>query len=107
MRVGNLRHIVEILEPVPTANAFGEEVVTWGLYAKAFAEVKPLKAAEFFSARGTEHQLTHRIIMRYIAGVEPDMRVRHDGRDFEIFGVRDYMERKTTMEILCKEIANG
>jgi len=103
MGAGKLRHLVQIRKYEAVKNDYGEESKTWVLFSNAWAEVKPLKAEEYFSAFGTEHTATHRIIIRYIAGLTSDMDIFFEGRQFEIVGVRDYFERHKYIEIIAKE----
>jgi len=106
MASGKLRHPITIERLEASRNDYGEEVGSWVPYLKTWAEIKPIKAGEFFSVRGVEHSVTHRVVTRHIDGVAPKMRILHEGRVFEIKAVRDYFERHAMLEILCEELDN-
>lgn len=103
MGAGGLRNYVQIKEYAAAKNNYGEEVKTWSVFASTWAEIKPIKAEEYFSAMSERHKVTHRVIVRYISGVKPNMIIEFGGRTFEIIGIRDYYERTKYLELMCKE----
>ena len=107
MNPGRLRHLIEIEQVAQEKNEFGENEPAWHPFARAWAEIKPIKAGEFFSAKGLEHEVTHRLIIRYISGFKPDMRIKHKGRIFGIDAVRNFFERDEYLEILAREECDG
>lgn len=107
MASGKLRHPIEIQEYTETKNAFGEEVRVWVTYAAVWAEVKPVKADEYFASQKNNHMVTHRVITRFIDGVKPNMRIVRDSRVFEIVGVRNFFEKDAFLELMCEEVYNG
>ena len=106
MAAGALRNLVQIREYSPLRTSTGAEAKTWKLYTSAWAEVKPVKAEEYFSEMSLQHKVTHRIIMRYAAGIRPDMQIVFSGRIFHIVGIRDFFERHKYLEIMAEEIRN-
>ncbi len=107
MNPGKLRHPIVIEVATDVRNEFGEPEQTWTEFEQTWAEIKPIKAGEFFSAVGTQHEVTHRIVTRYIEGIKPDMRIRFEDRIFEITAIRNFFERDEYLEILAKERCGG
>jgi SPP1 family predicted phage head-tail adaptor len=71
----------------------------WVDHLTTKAYVKPTSGNERFFAMRTEANITHRIYIRYRAGILPNMRVNYDGRLMEIKSVIDIDERKKWLEI--------
>jgi len=107
MASGKLRHPVTIEKLTGVRDGFGAVTDTWVKFADAWAEVKPVKASEFFASAKENHRVTHRVVIRYIDGVSPAMRVMHEGRALNIVGVRDYFERHAMLELMCEEEDDG
>jgi SPP1 family predicted phage head-tail adaptor len=47
--------------------------------------------------------LSHRVVIRYLAGVTPKHRVVHGSRTFDILMARNIEERGRFIELLCRE----
>ena len=101
MRSGRLRHQVKIQVPVhPDAWSSDE---SWVDYATVWASIEPLRGTEFFAARQTNAEVSGKVVMRYLAGVKPDMRILHGSRTFEIVSVVDVEERHRELQIMVNE----
>lgn len=107
MNPGKLRHLVSIQHHAKSRNEYGEVVESWSEFAKAWAEVKPIKSNEYFAAFKERAEVTHRVVMRYIDGIKPSMRIEAKGRVFEIVGIRNFFERDEYLEVMCKEVIDG
>lgn len=103
MEAGALRHRVAIQEPVEARNSYNEVIVTWALVAVVWAWVAPLSGREFFAAEHVQSEITHRVRLRYRAGITPEMRVVMNGRVLMIQSVIDRGERRRELELMCKE----
>lgn len=103
MRAGKLRHLVTIQRATETQDSAGEPVVVWTEFAKAWAAVEPLKGREFFEAQQHYGQVTHRVAIRYLAGIVPKMRVVHGERSFDIQAVLHLEERGREIHLICTE----
>ncbi|MBI4800635.1 MAG: phage head closure protein [Desulfarculus sp.] len=106
MRAGALRHRVAIQQPVTsTPEGQAEPVVTYVPFAlDAWASVEPLNGREFFAAGGRQAEVSHRVRLRYLAGVKADMRVLHEGRALDIKAVIDPQERHRELVLMCLEL---
>ena len=107
MPAGKLRYYIEIQQFSSVKNDFGEVTKSWTTFANCWAEVKPIKASEYFTANSENFKVSHRVVIRYIEGIKPGMRIIHEGRTFEVVGVRDYFERHQYLELMCEEKVNG
>ena len=105
MRAGKLRHKLTI-QNFTTTNAYGTITKTWATFATAWGSIEPLKGKEFFESMKENSELTHRIRVRYTAGITTKMRISWNSRTFEIISVKDKDERDTEYELMCKEDLN-
>jgi SPP1 family predicted phage head-tail adaptor len=104
MRAGRLRHQITIQQSTPAQNAKGEPIDSWGTFATVWASIEPIGGGERFAADQVIADATHRVTIRYTAGVEPKMRVLFGSRVFDIREVRNLEERNRTMELTCREL---
>ena len=103
MKAGSLRHWVTFQEPVETQNDYGEPVTTWQGVLSCRASIEPLSAREFFAAQQTKADVTHKVRLRYVAGIVPTMRLLFGSRVFHCSSVLNRDERGIELELLCKE----
>lgn len=104
MNAGRLRHRLTLQEPVEARNSYNEVITTWALVAVVWGSVEPLSGREFFDAEHVQSEITHRVRLRYRAGITPEMRVLHEGRDLRIESVIDYRELHSELQLMCKEM---
>lgn len=74
---GRLRHRITIESPELVQNPVtGELVQSWVPVAQNIAAaIEPLSAREFIAAQATQSKITARIVIRYRAGLKPNMRI--------------------------------
>jgi len=104
MEAGALRHRVSIQEPVEARNSYNEAITTWALVAVVWGSVAPLAGREFFAAEHVQSEITHRVRLRYRAGITSEMRVVYAGRVLMIQSVIDRGERRRELELMCREV---
>lgn len=103
---GKLRHRVTLQELVKTDDGYGGIAETWRDVATVWAAVEPLSGDERYAAQQVQSDLTHRVTIRYRAGVRPQMRVMYAGRVLQIVAVIDREERHRYLELLCSEVVS-
>jgi len=104
MQAGNLRHRVTIQQVTETRDDMGGVTQTWSTFAASLhAEIAPLSGRELLLARQVNAETTHRIRLRYRAGITPKMRVLFGSRIFAIESVLDTDERGIEVVLLCRE----
>lgn len=102
MQAGRLRHQVVIQSKTVTGrDAKGGEVVTWTTFATVQADVVPLRGREYLAVRQAQAELQVRVVMRYIPGVTPEMRLVHGTTIYDIADVIDVDGRRRTLELMC------
>lgn len=96
-------HTVTIENFTVMQDEYGEEIKTWETFATLPARVEPLQGDERWNAQQFHAEVTHRVTVRWLAGVLPTMRVVHDGRILEIESVINPDERNEIVELMCIE----
>lgn len=104
MRSGSLRHRIEIQHLVQGEDEYGDPVVEWQTFANVWAEVLDLKGREFWQAAQVQSEVTTRVRIRYLPGIESSMRVVHNDRTLEIDHILDPDGRKRELHLLCKTL---
>jgi SPP1 family predicted phage head-tail adaptor len=85
-------------------DSYGGVVPTWSDYETVWASVEPLVGREFFAAKQTQADVTHKIRCRYLAGVTPKMRVVYKERIFNIGPPINIRERNHEMLLMATEV---
>lgn len=108
MRSGELKHLITIEQLTGAQSLSGEETRTWTTFIAAlWAAVEPVSGREQYSQNAEQmlSELTHRVRIRYVAGITPYMRVVHRGRYLDILAVQNQKERDEEIYLMCKEAA--
>jgi SPP1 family predicted phage head-tail adaptor len=103
VKIGKLRHRIVIEQVAETQDPDGSVIETWSSFANAQASIEPISGREYFAAQTTQTDMTHRINLRYIAGVKPKMRVKFGSRIFDILSVINVGERNRELQLMCRE----
>jgi SPP1 family predicted phage head-tail adaptor len=109
MQAGKLkkRLTIQSLPDVPERNSDGSEKVDdsqWQDLATVWASVEPISGKEFFAAQEIVAEITHRIRLRYYAGLTPKMRLKLNDRIFDMQRILNVEERNRELEILAREL---
>jgi len=67
-----------------------------------WASVQPLKGREYLAAMAAQSEVTTRITMRYRPGVTPDLKVTHEGKQYEIESVIDTNSQGVELVLMAK-----
>ena len=103
LRAGELRHLITLQNTIATVNDYGERTLTYSDYATVFASIEPLTGREFDLAQQTNSLVTHKIRMRYLAGVTTTDRIVFGTRIFNLIEVRNIEECDVELEIRASE----
>lgn len=103
MQAGRLRHRIIIQEHQITRDTYQGEIEAWGEVATVWAEVSPISGREFILQQRAEAEVTHRVRLRYRAGLKPQMRVLFSGRVLQIEAVLNQEERHRELVLMCRE----
>lgn len=101
--IGSLRHRILLEQPVRAATEGGAASIDWSSVAEVSAKILPQRGQEIFDSDQFSGRVTHRITLRYRAGVTPEMRFRLGARILEILSVRNVDERGRWLECDCEE----
>lgn len=103
MRSGPLRHQVTLRSYTKTRDAYGGEIETWSDFATVWASVDPLIGREYIAAKQIQAEVSHKIRMRYINGVDPTMKIVFGSRTFEIVSILNVAEQNRELVIMATE----
>lgn len=110
MRAGLLDKRIAIQQKAATVDAFGEEAAgydgaQWTTVIAGWARVQPLSGREARELHQQSAEVSHRITMRWRAGVEitPAMRVLWGVRAFDIDSITQTDEGKHEWQLMCRE----
>ena len=100
---GRKRNLVSIQQVTETKNSYGERVETWSVYAKAWASVTPVTGKEYYQAQAAQAEATHKVVINYLSGVVPKMRILFGSRILLIESVLNDGERNRELVLMCVE----
>lgn len=97
MRIGALDRRIQLQSSTKTRNAVGESVDDWSTYATVWANVRELRAKEYFEGEQKIEERLTKFIIRYRADVDEKHRVLYNDQLFDIqptteLGRRQYLE---------------
>jgi SPP1 family predicted phage head-tail adaptor len=101
---GKYRVPVTIQQRQSTRDSYGSTTDEWVDVIKTRAGIFPLGGSEFFKANEINSQITHRVHIRYVPGITPDMRIVLNGRNLMITSISNYQERNIELQMYCKEL---
>jgi SPP1 family predicted phage head-tail adaptor len=101
MRTGRLRHRIAIYSVTLSGGVSSTETLT--LVGTFPCEIAPMSGKEFQGLGGTNNTLTHKITMRYVHNIRPDMIGVWEGRRFRFTAVINPDEKKRELQIVAVE----
>ena len=104
MRAGDLTERVIIQNYTTARGTSGEQTQTWQTWQTVWAQVLTTGGSESFYSPQLVAEATHKIKMRYIKLVSPDLRLVWLGKTLEITYVDESRYREGELYLLCKEV---
>jgi SPP1 family predicted phage head-tail adaptor len=104
INAGKYRVPVKIQQRTSEKDSYGSTTDNWTDFIKVRAGIFPLGGSEFFKANEINSQITHRVHIRYVPGITPDMRIVLNGRNLMITSISNYQERNIELQMYCKEL---
>ena len=104
MRAGSLDKKVVIEKYSEGSDDFGEVTNTWESFASTYVSIVPLRGREHFSSKGVKSEVSHKIELRYMDGIDSSMRIVYGSRVFNIESVINVREKNRTIEIMATEV---
>jgi len=100
---GSLRHQVIIEDPPAGTGTRGERTGDWTELATVRASIEQLSGDEIVQAHQLVANATHRVTIRYTAGVSPEQRVKFGDRFLHV-GAADNVDQLNRFIVLtCRE----
>jgi SPP1 family predicted phage head-tail adaptor len=104
MQAGKLRHRVAFISITETQDDWGHVGETGTtILATRWTQIEPLSGRELDYWRQIHADVTHKLKIRYLAGLTPKHRATFGSRTFEILSVITKDEIKHEMEVIVKE----
>ena len=111
LQAGRLRHRIEIEDYTETQDTTtGAMTRTWGTFATVWASIEPMSVKEFVASQVEQSKVSLRILIRYLDGVKPEMRIYHSatGRYYQIEGIlTDKQSGLEYMTLPCSILENA
>lgn len=92
MKIGALRHRVQIEEKTRAPTLTGGANETWGPVKERWAEVRPARSGEILAADALGLRTQMVVVIRHDPTIKAHMRLTHNGRVLTITGVRHLLE---------------
>ena len=102
MDAGTLRDRVTVQQATENRNRLGESISEWTAFEVVWASVQGVSAREFLLAGQQQVEVSHRVKMRYLNGLSPQMRLLWRGRTLEIISILEH-ENRSVHELICQE----
>jgi SPP1 family predicted phage head-tail adaptor len=103
---GRLARRLALEAPFDATDDIGGASRSWVVVAPLWGEIERLRGETRLAADRLEQAITHRVTLRWRAGVTPQMRLRLGARVFVICAARDPDESRRRLVLDCEEIAS-
>lgn len=104
VQAGSLKHLVVIQEKTTTDRPSGGHDDDWNEVDRRRVNIRPLQGAELMEARQVVAQATHKVTMRYYAGLKSTtFRFVFGTRILDIKSVLNVEEANRVMIVTCEE----
>lgn len=104
MRLGPMRHKVQVLERRTTQTASGAQSTTWDAKATRWAAVRPLEGTEFYAAQHAGAKVPTEFRLRYFGDLVPRMRLQWGSKLFDVVSVAMVDGRTAEIRVLADEL---
>lgn len=102
IKAGELRERVTVQSAIQTTNSLGESIPTWSTFATVWASVEGVTARELLLAGQQQTEISHRVRLRFLTGLNQQMRLAWRGRTLEIISILEH-ENRSIHELICQE----
>lgn len=103
---GRLRHRVTVQYPEEVQDTTtGAIDVVWRDFATVWAAIEPLSVREFMASASMQSEVTARIVIRTLAGIDAKMRVQHGSRYYGIKGI--LMDADSGLEYMTLAVSDS
>ena len=99
---GKLRERITVQIASGTTNALGETVLAWSNSSAVWASVEGVSAREALAAGQQETTISHKVRLRYLPGLNQNMRFSWRSRTLDIVSLLEHGNR-SEHEAICQE----
>lgn len=99
-----MRYRMEVQEVVSEPDAMGQPTQIWKTIQVRWASILPLTARELYFTKTVRPETSHRITLRYFAGLTSSNRLKMGVRIFNILGLINENEIKKTWLVDAVEV---
>jgi SPP1 family predicted phage head-tail adaptor len=100
VKAADLRHKVSLISIVRGRDAIGGALDSETGAVELWAKVDPVDTNERFADQALQQRPSHRVTIRWRAGVKHRDLLRFRDREYQVLSVRDPDERRTWLELL-------
>ena len=104
MRAGKLDQRVTLEQLVEGQDEAGQPFEDWLPVFDAWAAVEPLQGREYMAAMAVVAEVTVRIRLRYVPGVDSTMRVKHGADTYGIQSVIHVKSAQRELQLMCRRV---
>lgn len=105
MDIGKMRHRITLLKPIVSAeNTLGEYTLDYKPYKTVWANVSPTTGREYSEAQKIRAETTDKITLRYLSGINTDMKIKFEDKEFNIVSVLNIGGRNCELQIVAAEV---
>lgn len=101
---GDLRRRLAIQANTPAPNSLNQPLDSWSTVATVWGQIVPTSGQKFTASEQVRNATTHKVIIRYFAGLTPRHRILYGSRVFNILQVINEEEMSVRMTILAQEV---
>lgn len=103
INIGDLNKRIMIQKRNLTDDGIGGQEEAWVEFRSVWAKLEPVSAWQQYHSMQLKKRVTHKITIRYLAGVQTDMRIKFGERTFQIHGIKNVDERNYILELKTEE----
>ncbi|MFS0822171.1 phage head closure protein [Bacillus sp. 1P02SD] len=101
---GLLKHRITFLKPPDVVVGGWPTQGPWESYATVWAGIETQKGKRLFESAAVQMQDLKKISIRYRDDLEDTMRIRHKGKDYDIYSMTNDDENNQWFTILVREV---
>lgn len=107
MKPEELKHRITLQVFTTVVNENGFEVESWVDFKTLWASVTNLHGREYFAAAVVKAENTVKFTIRYIDGIDTDMRILFKGKQYNINAIDNIKYENKYIEIKALEVENS
>jgi len=105
--IGEMRHRITFQKLTVTTNQSGFEVEEWQDYMTVWSEISNLSGREYYQAAAVQAEKTVKFTIRYLSGINTDMRILFDSRQYNITTIDNFKYENKFIEIKAQEVGSS